>query len=235
MSKKLSTGVAGLDRRLDGGLSPGDIVAVVSPPATQSHMLLYQFMRERPTVYITSLRSKSSIKRDFEMMESQDITCQVEEIESGVSMDGEFIQELTGSRTYSINSATEETALDEIYRILDSIDEPKNVIIDPINVLERDEKRDFYTELLKKLKTTTDETGGLGILHCMTLNEPPPFREETLMIADVVWELNTVSARNDNVEFQLRIPKNRVGKAVLEEITLQIDRQKIYVDDSRVI
>lgn len=235
MNTKLSTGVAGIDRRLEGGLHPGDVVAIVSPPATQSHTLLYQFMRERPTVYITTLRSKSSIERDFEMVESQDITCRIEEIESGVSMDSEFIRELTGSRTYSVNSVTDETTLDKIYGIFDSITEPRNVIIDPMNVIERGDQREFYTEMLKKLKTTTDETGGIGILHCTTLNDPPPFREETLMIADVVWELDVVSTRTDSVEFQLRVPKNRVGEAVLEEISLQIDRREIYVDDSRGI
>lgn len=235
MGGKLSTGVQTLDRRLDGGLNPGDMLAVVAPPATQSQTLLYQFMRERPTVYVTTLRSAESIRREIDSIGRPDMRCRVEEICNSGSMEHELIAELTGSRAYTGNSAVKESPLDELYDVLETIDSGVNVIIDPTNKLERTEDREAYAEILKKLSATMQETGGVGICHCITMDDPPAFRSETLMFADVVWELDVVSTTKNKVEYQLRVPKNRTGEVILEVLSLEIGRRSVHVDDSRAI
>ena len=234
MGGKLSTGVPALDRRLDGGLHSGDVLAVVAPPATQSQALLYQLMQERPTVYITTLRSGDSIERDIEAVGGETV-CHVKEIGNGASMEHELVAELTGSRTYSANTAVKNNPLDELYEIIEQIDQAANVIVDPANKIERSDEREAYAEVLKKLSAKMQETGGVGVFHCVTMDDPPPLRSETLMFADVVWELDIVSTTKDRVEYQLRIPKNRAGKAILEVLSLEIGRQNVYVDDSRAI
>lgn len=230
----MSTGVPALDRRLDGGLHPGDVLAVVAPPATQSQTLLYQLMQERPTVYITTLRSGESIERDIDAVGGETV-CHVKEIGNGASMEHELVAELTGSRTYSANTAVKNDPLDELYEIIEQIDREANVIIDPTNKLERQGDREAYVEVLKKLSAKMQETGGVGIFHCVTMDDPPALRNQTLMFADVVWELDIVSKTKDEVEYQLRIPKNRAGKAILEVLSLEMGHQNVHVDDSRTI
>lgn len=229
------TGIPTVDRRLNGGLHSGDILSIVAPPATQSQTLMYQLMKQRPTVYVTTLRSASSIERDMEMRGSRDLTYQVEAIGSTISMDNELLRDLTGSRAYKTNSAVKEDPLDDLYDILESIDETCNVIVDPTNPLERGNDRDAYVEVLKKLSVSMQENDGIGVLHCSTLEEAPPFREETLMVSDVVWEFDVVETTKSDVEYQMRVPKNRGGNVVLEVLSLEIGKNQVTVDDSRAI
>jgi len=235
MGGKLSTGVPTLDRRLGGGLNPGDILAVVAPPATQSQSLIYQFMKKRPTVYVTTVRSSSSIERDIDALGGSNEEWYVEEVSQGRSMEHEMVAELTGSRTYSGNSAVKDSPLDRVYEVIERVDGQVNVIIDPTNRLERTDERKSYAEVLKKFSAKMQDTGGVGICHCMAMDDPPALRSETLMFADVVWELDLVSTTKDKVEYQLRVPKNRTGEVILEVLSLEIGRRTVCVDDSRTI
>lgn len=235
MGDRLSTGVDALDRRLSGGLAPGDLVAIVTSPATQSQALITELMRRRPTLYISTLLSETAVRSGLTEFDGADSPVVVQRVGGERSMDNAFLHELTGSRTYSVASTTEDTILDDVYEALQQVDGQCNVVVDPTNPLERTGDREAYREVLDTLKTTMLRTESVGILHCITLEEAPAFRETTLMVADVVWELNVRSVANDDVEFQLRIPKNRSGNAVLEEITLLVDNGRVYVDDSRNI
>lgn len=235
MVGKLSTGVSALDRRLDGGLEPGDLLAIVTSPATQSHALIAELLRQRPTLYITTLRSEAAIEEDVETLTDHESSVVIEDVAHGSSMDNEFLYELTGSRTYSVRSLTDDGLLDDVYEAITPIDGKGNVVVDPTNPLERTESREDYQAVLDTLKTKLLETESVGILHCITLEDPPAFRETTLMVADVVWDLHVESLSNGDVEFQLSIPKNRRGTAVLEDITLLVGSRSVYVDDSRTI
>lgn len=235
MVGKLSTGIDALDRRLNGGLNPGDLLAIVTSPATQSHALITELMRQRPTLYISTLRSAAAIEGEFDTLKDSEASVLVEDVTGGTSMDNEFLHELTGSRTYSVKSLTDDSMLDDVYESIQRIDGPGNVVVDPTNPLERTNDRKAYQDVLDELKTTLLDSGGVGVLHCITLDEPPAFRETTLMVADVVWELDIRAVANGDIEFQLRVPKNRRGTAVLEEITLLVGTDAVYVDDSRNI
>lgn len=235
MVGKLSTGIRALDRRLDGGLDPGDTLALVAPPATQSQTLLYQLMNERPTLYISTLRPENSVERDLEKRGDFQAPYRIETTGTKLTMEGELIRELTGSRAYTGNTAVRDDPLDDLYDLIETIDEPLNVIVDPVNPLERGESRDAYNETLSFLSLRLDETDSLGVLLCHTSEPQPPFRDLTLIMADVVWELDIVSTTKENIEYRLRVPKNRGGTVLTEDLSLDIKSRGVTVDDSRTI
>lgn len=96
---------------------------------------------------------------------------------------------MLGTRTRSV-SQTETTAgaLDSVYEALDRVDRQMNVLVEPINPLERTDFRTGYRELLTRLKSTAVETDGL-VLHCVEPDQPPELRDMTLTISDVVVDL----------------------------------------------
>lgn len=61
--RRFATGLVFLDRRIDGGLPVGSLVAVLAPPASQSQRLLRAVTGERPLVYLsTSVRDASELE-----------------------------------------------------------------------------------------------------------------------------------------------------------------------------
>lgn len=235
MDGALSTGIVALDRRLDGGLYPGDIVAMVAPPAAQSQTLLYQLMNQRPTLYVSTLRPEGAVQRDFDKRGGIDASYQIESTGNKLTMEGKLIHELTGSRTYTGNSAVKEDPLDDLYDLFETISGSINVIVDPMNPLERGDSRAAYNETLSFLSAKLAETDSLGVLLCYTSDSTPSFRDLTLIVADVVWELDVVSVSKNDVEYQLRVPKNRGGTVVTEDLSLDIQNRTVTVDDSRTI
>lgn len=233
MVEELSTGVTGLDRRLGGGLEAGSLLAIVTTPATQSHALIHELMEERPTLYITTMRSQAAIERELQLAHNGNISVTVEEVSNATSLDNDALKQLTDDRTYTAEIGDKEVVLDDVYEEIQRIDGRANVVIDATNPLERSDKRNAYQGLLNALKERVLKTGGLGVLHCITLEGAPQLRETTLTNADVIWELD-VGRVGKHLEFQMQIPKNRTGEAVLDEITLKIGRS-ISIDDSRNI
>ena len=235
MVERRSTGIAAIDRRLDGGFKAGSLVALVTPPAAQSHAILQQIMTERPTVYITTLRSAAAISNDLDELATDEAPVSIEAVGEAVHGENQLMHELTGSQIHAAKTVERDPILDQVFDVVQRIDGVCNVIIDPVNPLERSESRRDYQNLLSKLAVRLLETGSIGILHCTLLEDPPDFRETTLTMADVVWELDIVSGRKKNLEIQTRIPKNRGGDAVLERITLLVRGSNVYTDDSRNI
>lgn len=232
---KLSTGIDSIDRRVSGGLMAGSIMAIISPPAFQIHTLIQQLIQERPTVYITTLRSESSVRNDIDQNTIDSFPVAIKEVGVAQSGTSEAMRKFTDSNIYSINTTESENFLDDIFEIVSTIGDEQNVIIDPVNPLERSESRNAYQKLLREFSSKLIESQGLGILNCLTLEEPPEFRETTLTFADVVWELDVVEGHQRDLEIRSRIPKNRGGDAVLEDITLKVDNSRVHVDDSRNI
>jgi KaiC/GvpD/RAD55 family RecA-like ATPase len=232
---KLSTGVDSIDRRVNGGLNAGSMMAIISPPAFQIHTLIHQLILERPTVYITTLRSESSVQNDIDQNTVGNFPVAIKEVGVAQSEHSEAMRRFTDSNIYSINTTESESFLDDIFDIISTIGDEQNVIIDPVNPLERSESRNAYQKLLREFSSKLIDSEGLGVLNCLTLEEPPEFRETTLTFADVVWELDVVEGHQRDLEIRSRIPKNRGGDAVLEDITLKLANSRIHVDDSRNI
>jgi KaiC/GvpD/RAD55 family RecA-like ATPase len=228
----LSTGIDALDRRLSGGLDAGSLLAVVAAPTSQSEQLLHKLMAERQSVYITTVRKPEAIRNDLDDGRA-DRDVRVEYAGARHSMDNEFLKAVTGNRTTTVGSTTGNPALDTVYDVVETVGTEQNVIVDPTNVLEESEQPTAYREVLNRLKSRLLDTGGLGVLHCITEDDPPGLRETTLTIADVVWKLD-LTRQHDGFQYQLTIPKNRSGIPILEEISLMIESD-IWIDDSRTI
>jgi KaiC/GvpD/RAD55 family RecA-like ATPase len=62
MAGRLRMGIDVLDRKLDGGVPPGSIVAYVADPASQSELLLYELTAARRTLYLTTQRSTEAVE-----------------------------------------------------------------------------------------------------------------------------------------------------------------------------
>lgn len=229
----LKTGIAALDRRLGGGLNTGSILAIVASPASQSEALIHQLMRERGTLYVSTLRRPEAIIHGIPEEGRVGHDIHVEYAGEPPSMDNEFLHQLTGNRIHSLANGNGGSSVENVYNVVDEVADSANVILDPTNTLERSHEPDAYREMLNKLKEKMLETDGLGVLHCITQNESPALRETSLAIADVVWELELVSVTN-GLEYQLVVPKNRGGSPILEEISLVIDPD-VWIDDSRNI
>lgn len=209
-NRRLTTGLEALDEHLDGGPRPGTVVSLTAPPASQAASLFYSMMRERPTLYITTLRRRDAIEDELEYV-----------LDDGVE--------------YVITTVGRGNALRNVNRAIEEADErsgiQRNIIIDSMNPLERTGKYHRYVELLNAIKSYLLRTDGLGLVHCTQLGEPPQLREVTLTIADLVLDLDIVTEKNA-VENRLVVPKFRSREVVDEVVKLKLG-QKALVDTSR--
>lgn len=235
MVDRLSTGISAIDRRLDGGFKAGSLVALVTPPAAQSHAVIQQLMHQRPSVYVTSLRSAASIEHELNGLGDGDLPVSIQEVGEAVQEENKLLHELSGSQIHAAKTAERERLLDQVYEVVQRVDGVCNLVVDPVNPLERSQSRTDYQNLLSKVAERLLDTESVGLLHCTLLEEPPSFRETTLTFADVVWELDIASGRRNDLEIHTRIPKNRGGAAVLEDLTLLVEDGRVMTDDSRNI
>ncbi len=228
--EKLCTGIGGLDRELSGGIAPGSLVAIKAGPATQGEDLFQQAIGLRPTLYLSTLRESKAVETH---LSDVDKALFVEDIRKTKAMDNDAFKELTGTRGYSSPMEGKAETIDRAYELIDKIDRKMNVILDPANPLEATEEKNAYQELINKFKSKILDTGGLGIIHCVTLGDVPPLRDMTLAISDVVIELELVSATNKQ-QYQLTMPKNRNGEPMLTE-TEVVFGTDVFIDETRNI
>ena len=232
--KTLSTGIDAIDQRLQGGLTAGNLVAVVSPPDAPSSRLLYQLMRQRPTTYLSTLRPRSAVADELMQVDGGSMDVTIEEI-GDVKQKNNMLHAFTDSSVYSANTTDRERILDEVNDIVYSIDGSRNVVVDPMNVLESSESRSAYQRLLRSVGDRLREVDGLGLFHCLDFGEPPKLRETTMTIADTVWNIDLVTDNDDNLAMEVTIPKNRRGPIIFEKMTVRVDKAKVYTDRSRAI
>lgn len=206
MSKRLTTGVTAIDRNHGGGVPAGSIVALVAAPDSQSEPLLHEFMEERPTAYITTLRTEATVRDDLDRS--------------------------LRTHDYTVQYAGIDTPIDNTGRVVQQVDGQANVVVDTLNPLEETGERNRYVNFLNQFKTHLVNTGSVGLLHCTDLDRPP-LRETTLTIADVVWKLD-VSVKGNSVESFLQVTKFRGGDPADETIKLDLG-EEVAVDTSRDI
>ncbi|AFZ71548.1 RAD55 family ATPase [Natronobacterium gregoryi] len=207
MVDRLETGIDVLDRKLDGGLPPGCIVAYTAAPASQSELLLYELTAARGTLYLTTERSDTLVRHALEHSPSA-----------------------VGSPT--VRHVTSDSPLEETARFVDALPDGANLIIDTMDVLERTETDD-YIAFLNDLKATINETGGIAVLHCLKRDTVPTNRPRTYHAADAVFDLETKLAGTE-LENHLTIPKFRSGGQPTEAIKLELI-EEVAIDTSRDI
>lgn len=207
MTEILSTGIEVLDRKLDGGIPRGQVVALTASPASQSELFLYEMARVRRTHYLTTERTVDDIEDSF--------------VQVGASLDDVTIHGLSAD-----NPVTEAT------ESLEGLSSESTVIIDPMRCLE-ETGTDDYRDFMNELKRRTAETGGLSILHCLDGRQVPLERDRTEYLADIIFHLST-DLRGGSVENTLSIPKFRGGQSLPEAIDLDLTAD-VTIDVSRKI
>lgn len=211
MTETLSMGIDVLDEHLNGGPRPGTLISLTAPPASQASSLFYALMRERPTIYITTLREESAVRDELEWV-----------LEDNV----EFAIKPTGNKRplRSVNRAIEQAEAE-------CGGERMNIIVDTVNALERTGKHNRYIDLLNAIKSYLLGTDSIALFHCTELGTDPSLRGITLSISDLVMRLDFATEQN-TVENRLTVPKFRSWESVDEVIKLKLG-QEALVDTSR--
>jgi KaiC/GvpD/RAD55 family RecA-like ATPase len=207
MSERLDTGIATLDRELQGGIPAGSIVALAAAPASQAELFLYELTAARGTLYLSVDRTSDAVAKSIENAPTA-----------------------TGDPT--VRDVTGDAPLDNASKLVAALPESSNLIVDPIDVLERTEPA-RYRNFLNELQNHIYNTDGLAVLHCLDGRNVPELRDTTEHMADVVFELET-TVKGDRIENRLAVPKFRGGRALSDVIKLDLT-ETIDIDTSRDI
>lgn len=207
MTDRLPTGVNVLDRHLDGGIPRGSVVQFEADPASQSELLLYELTAARGTLYLSTVRSESAVMDAFDSASGR-----------------------VGNPT--VRDVGGDAPLDAVNRLVGTLPEGANLIVDVLDPLERMDSGRFR-RFLTELQTTMVNTGSVAFLHCMKGGTEPENRTMTRHVADVVWDLRT-TVRGTDVVNHLAVPKFRGGRALDETIKLKLE-ETVTIDTSRDI
>lgn len=212
--RRHSTGLEILDRRLDGGIPVGTLVALVAPPESQSELFLEAMGRHRPVTFVSTTCSRSvEARRRYGTDGGED---------AGVRHVHASASELVGSGNSPPAGQSG----------LAGIDEDSFVIVDPGNDLERETRADYH-EFLADLVERLEETGSVGIIHLLEEDSSPRNRWLTLKTADHVWQLELTPTSQD-IRNRLLVTKSRGYRALTEPIPLVLT-DRIRIDTSRSI
>ncbi|MFC6719125.1 P-loop NTPase [Natrialbaceae archaeon GCM10025810] len=199
---RLPTGIDALDRHLGGGLPPGTVVALVADPASQAEHVLYRATGVRGTLYLSTDRSRATVRRAVES--------------ASASAGNPTIRRVVG-----------EGAIDEAIDLIGKLPNAANVVVDPVDELERRD-RSTYVSFLDKLVERMAETDGVAILHC--LDDGPPNRSATLRAADAVFALEAAAPGvGADVEHSLTVTKYRAEAGLTGTVALE------FADDGGVM
>jgi KaiC/GvpD/RAD55 family RecA-like ATPase len=208
MVDRLRTGIDVLDRKLDGGLPAGSIVALTATPASQAELLLYELTAVRGTLWLSLGRSSEAVADSLEHTPAS-----------------------TGDPT--IRHISGEAPMDNAGKLVSALPETSNLIVDPLNVLEAQEPPSRFRSFMNDLQNHIFNTNSLAILHCLDGRSVPPLRDTTEHFADIVLRLRTDDT-GEEVENELAIPKFRSGRAPSSIIKLDLV-EEVAVDTSREI
>jgi KaiC/GvpD/RAD55 family RecA-like ATPase len=207
MSGRLRTGIDVLDRKLDGGIPPGSIVALAAQPASQAELFLYELTATRGTLYLSLDRTGEFVVTSIEDAETR-----------------------TGDPT--VRDVSGEAPLDNAAKLVSALPDDSNLIVDPVDVLERQEPS-RYRNFLNELQNHIYNTGSLALLHCLDGHSVPELRDTTEHMADIVFQLTT-RVKGDRIENHMAVPKFRGGQALSDVIKLELS-DEVDIDTSRDI
>ena len=207
MANRLRTGIEVLDRKLEGGIPAGSMVALTAQPASQAELFLYELTATRGTLYISLDRTGDAVTSSIDRSPAP-----------------------TGDPT--VRDVAGEAPLDNAAKLVSALPESSNLIVDPLDVLERQEPARFRN-FMNELQNHIYNTGSLALLHCLNGHDVPPLRDTTLHMADIVFDLKTIES-GDTIENRLAVPKFRGGKSLNDIIKLELS-EDVSIDTSRDI
>jgi len=206
----LSTGIDPLDRKLDGGIHPGSIVAVVTPPEAQVEPLLVASINRRPTHYFTTVKTEDGTRRQLDRLADEP---RLERLEH-VGIEG---------------------ALSTILSHTESLGDGHDVIVDVMDPLENDLSMTRYSTFLSDLSQCLLDTDSIGLLACLDSGNEPDNRELTLTIADYVLRL-VPERGSKKLAYYLEVPKATGITLTENERVFKIDLGRdVRIDRSRDI
>lgn len=207
MVSRLETGINVLDRKLNGGVPPGYLVAYTANPASQSELLLYELTAARDTLYLTTERSADVVHHAIE--------------ESPSAVGNPTVRRIAG-----------DAAFENALRLIRALPDESNLIIDTVDFLEQADTDD-YIAFLNDLKAVMLETDSIAVLHGLKGTNEPANRTRTEHAADAIFDLRTRVAGSE-LETHLAIPKFRSGGQPTEAIKLELT-EEVAIDTSRDI
>ena len=207
MTKRYSTGVTPLDRKLGGGIPPGTVLACFARPASQGELFVGRLAAESETLYLSTERLASAVRSGFHggSPGADDLAV--------VALDGD---------------APLVDAIEHVERVPDRT----VVVVDPVGPLERTDPGQFRA-FLRTLRSKLTSTDGLGVLYGLKHDDEPAQRHRTEYAADLVFDLVT-ETDGDTVENYLHVPKFRGGRALTDGVRVELT-DRIDVDTSRDI
>ncbi|MFB6137410.1 MAG: RAD55 family ATPase [Halobacteriaceae archaeon] len=207
-NRRYATGMEVLDRRLDGGLPVGSLVAFTAPAWSQSELLLAQLAREQPVLLVSVTGAPpDEVRARFDVLGRPPV---------GVS----------------VVSTRPGALLDDTGDVLDRVDPGSYVVLDPVDGLEAGD-REAYATFLNDLKSRLRETESVGVLHGLETDGSPPARGLTQKRADFCWRLRVDDAGRE-IKARLLVTKARGHRALTEPLPLVLTDQ-VRIDTSRMI
>jgi hypothetical protein len=166
--------------------------------------LFYSMMDERSWLYLSTYRSERAVSDELDDLLWGDVDIEHLGVERPARRMHEALQESDGDR---------------------------HVIVDTMNPLEKLEYESRYVDLLNGLKEHLLDSDRVAVCHCTRHGDPPPLRESTLTVADMVLQLDT-TVEKQGIENTLVVPKHRSRETIEEVIKLDLGGEAA-VDASR--
>jgi hypothetical protein len=212
--ERLSTGIGGLDRVLDGGVPTGSLVVVTGPADSPVERIPYAFAEAHPARYYSTLRPGGAVNDDMAA--------------AAGGIDGfDFRdEEATPTRVQDVREGDLLTGPDDRFAGLSA---GETVVVDPVNPLERADRAE-YRAFLDGLIAGLRSAGGTGVLNAHQVPDTPAGRDLTLALADVVLELRM--AVGDRVNWKLVVRKLRRADLPEKPLALVFD-DGVRVDETR--
>lgn len=204
------TGIRELDRKLDGGIPSGTLVAVEAPPRAQREPLLCAGAAQRATRYFTTIKSKQAVEKQFERAQ-------------------------TAAKLHAIDEIRPESATGTIPARLEELDTEQDFVVDVVDPIEDTVDPRTYGDFMNDLTEHLTDTDSVGYLYGYASGEQTRQRQITLDIADFVWRLTPVKSRGE-INYTLKIPKTNGLALSAEDRYLEIQvGEGVDIDQTRNI
>lgn len=207
-TSRFSTGIRFLDMQFGGGIPPGDVVALVAPPDSQSEVFFKELAREQPLRYASTIAGNEA------------------ELEEWVQPAGHETGDV------SVTHLDPESFQAEPEEVLGDLGEKECLVVDPIDELEAGARK-RYLAGLNTLKDRLRMTDSIAVVHCLDGQDVPDQRSLTLKRADHVWRLRQ-TVKTEELSTRLYVPKSRAGQPITEAIRLELS-DRVDIDTSRNI